>query len=348
MHPQYCNRLKNGVSEKDFYISKSSDILLLPQFFTLSEEMITDKQKEQALRIMYGPEVFTIKADENGKPVLKNISEQICEVPRTIGSYKKGNISVITIKGFMLCIDKELRDKINSSKNEQEKKEAIKAISKIVKEFSEVNSRNPLLTAIHELKHNYNDIRLEEIAAEDGGLKLTPEQLAITRVADECSASAAELLHLADEYKKNSDIKVFPKDFQPFAEELQKMSPEKQKEALNNPAYLVNKAIELWQKNPRNESYLGEKGDFTGQLNSYAEKVNPNHVDPNNSQFSKIMSAYFTFNINGKEVDLSSQLNQKISAPKHIYQDAEETIKKRRTASAAVQKYAAEELKNRR
>lgn len=153
-----------------------------------------------------------------------------------------------------------------SSLSEEEKKE----VSQIIKHFEEIKSRNPLKSVRHELKHWENALFFEELHQNNECLS-SPLYLE-NRYFDEISASCDENFGAKEISHKQAEQIIF-------------------------------ETIKSWNESPYKKPVY--KGDFERHASKYEEKTQGMDSGNAKAMLNKIVKKYFTFNIDGKETDLS-------------------------------------------
>lgn len=324
---KYRNDLKTGTGIHKFMIPASADLLTAPLYVVCSDDLVPEEVKDHNLKISYSPQVYIIRLNPKNEPVLTDICGKECEVPRVMASFREGQIPEIRINGFALCIDKQSMNLINAQDNPARKKEMLQKTGQYFQEFSAICGRNPLLSLLHELKHLQNNIKNGEICGGIDNSQMSAEQFAVTRYADEISATTREFLYCVEQYNKTGKDDVFPKEFLPFK---QLLSRPETRALLHNPQKLTEYSVKMWLNNPRNESYTGTSGDFKHQTDQYAEKSVLPNCDSN--AFSEIIKAYFSFEFEGKPTDCSKAAAL-IRPVAHIYTDAQEVLEQRAKTS---------------
>ncbi len=318
---KFRNDLKTGTGIRRFIQPKNTDLLSAPQNCMISDDKIPDSIKQKNLNLSYSPQSYIIKQNEDGEIILVDICGKVSDLPQTLASFHDGEIPEIRINGYALFIDINTRNNVNAVSNSKKKKQ-LAEISKIFNHFNKINE-NPLnLSVIHELKHLLNRHKVYDICEKIEASGLNAQQFALSRYADEISATAQEFLTCVQEYNQTQNIKVFPNKFISFASKIHEKSVQN---ILHNPLALVNKVAQIWLNSPNNHIYTGKNGNFTAQSNLYAEQANIKHRNQGKENFAKIVQAYMTLNFEGKDFDCSKALNTIVPAS-HIYEDANEVL----------------------
>lgn len=278
------NRLKNGVGkDSDFalFMPRNVDILMKSDEFTLRDEEIPEKLKQGNLKLIYRPNIYTIRRDkENGSIILTDISTQKVKYPSCLAAYKPGKTcSEILFHGFMLCLDKGL-----GQLTEQEQRE----VDKITAHFEKLTACNMAESARHELKHIENDLYFNEL--HQNNLALSHEYYIRTRFLDEISATVQENIEQNVQTKEQG-------------------------------AVYVQKTFSEWMNNPRRESYYGKFGAFEHHYSVYEEENRGHDVSRSDELYKQILSKFFTFKINGQEMDLSGTVNPDFALPQQSMQN---------------------------
>ncbi len=278
------NKLKNGVGkDTDFalFMPNNVDILMKSGEFKLADEEIAEKLKQGNLKLIYRPNIYTIRRDQkSGSIILTDISTQKVECPTCLAAYKPGkNCSEILFHGFMLCLDKGL-----GKLTEQEQCE----VKKITAHFEKLITSNMAESARHELKHIENDLYFKE--AHHDNLSLNHEYYIRTRFLDEISATA----------KENIEQHVQTKE--------------------QGIGY-IQKTFSEWMNNPQRESYYGRFGDFEHQYSAYEEENLERDTSQSEKLYRQILGKFFTFNINGQDMDLSEAIAPDFSLPRQSMQN---------------------------
>lgn len=324
---KYRNDLKTGTGIHKFMIPAGADLLIAPANFQCGDDFVPEEVKEHNLIVAYVPQVYVIRLNSEEKPILTDICGKECAVPRVLASFREGEIPKILVNGFALCIHKQAMAQMNAQSDPSRKKDAFQKTQHYFQEFSSLCGRDPRPALVHELKHLQNHIRVEKICGGIENSQLSAEQFALTRYADEISATAQEFLYCVERYNKTQKDDVFPQEFSPFKQMLNRPEAEC---LLHNPAKLAEYAVKMWLNNPRNETYTGYHGDFRAQTNAYAEKsALPNS---SNNAFAEIMKAYFSLEFEGKKIDFSRGAAL-IKPEEHIYLDAQEALEQRAQAA---------------
>ncbi len=274
----FINKLKNGAgkdSDFNLYLPNDVDILLKSPEFTLSDDDIPEKIRLGNLKLLYRPNIYTIKRDTNsGEIVLTDISTHQVRLPADLASYKPEKICPeIVFHGYMLCKDKHL-GRLRAEEQAE--------VKKIINHFEKLTSVDMNKSARHELKHIQNSILFNEIHTPDTAFN---HEFFIRKCfIDEISATA------------NEDIG----DMAHTREE--------------GLTYL-KKTFDGWLNNPRRISYYGEHGDFEHQYGVYEAKTQGRDISKSEKMFLKICQKFLTFKIDGKETDLSEAINPNFELP---------------------------------
>ena len=95
----YINRLKTMCGGKEaFYIPKNAEPLVFSNEFSCPDSMVSDEQKARGLQLVYYPEVYTIKRDDQTKQIaLKAISEHTQPLPTKLAGFKNLGFPKITL-----------------------------------------------------------------------------------------------------------------------------------------------------------------------------------------------------------------------------------------------------------
>lgn len=318
---KFRNDLKTGTGIRRFIKPANADLLSAPQNYMMSDDKIPDSLKQKNLNLSYSPQSYIIKQNEDGEIILVDICGKISELPKTLASFRDGEIPEVRINGYALFIDINTRNNVNTVSNSKKKKQ-LAEISKIFNHFNKINETPLHLSVTHELKHLLNRHKVYDICGkiEDSGLNA--RQFALSRYADEISATAQEFLNCVQTYNQTENIKVFPNKFASF---VTKITEQHSPNILHNPLALANEAAQIWFHAENNHAYTMRKGDFTAQTNLYAEHANINQRKHGQENFTKIIQAYMTLNFEGRDIDCSKILNT-ITPKLHIYEDAEEVL----------------------
>lgn len=283
------NRLKNVVGEeKDYYIPKTAQVLSKTPSFSFPDEKIPDDLKENGVKLMFYPNVYTIKRDKkNNRIVLHDISEHSVELPQVLAYFRPlKTLPEIVYNGYMLCIDKSIVDTLSPQEQKQ--------VFEMVKHFKDFNKKNPLDICTHELTHLRNALVFEKL--HQNGQRLSDKLFRDNAYLDEISATSSE--HLPHATNKEDALKI------------------------------VAKTCQEWLENPKNEAYTKSGGFFDGLLIEYNRNYEGKPDLLAAEMYQKLLKAYFTFKINGVDTDLSSALdarfvlkNQNVSSPKPYMKD---------------------------
>lgn len=279
----FVNRLKNKCGGKDaFYIAKSTSPLVWSDEFSYPDSLISQKQKDKGVRLLYYPMVYTIKRDEkDGSLVLKDISNQNQPLPKTLAGFKDVGFPQITVYGYMLAIDDCLKESLSAQ--EQKKIEAF------VKHFEKIKAQNPALSVAHELTHLDNRTAFLEAHKKFENLKLSPEDFLKLRFADEIFASAKEQL-VAQNPTTQEDMEKIVRDIQ-----------------------------QNWLKDENKKHYYqDESSDFASQLDQYNNITKNRKVDSKHLMFQELLDAYTSFERDGKTYHLSSVINLDFNMPEKL------------------------------
>ena len=321
---KFRNDLKTGTGIKRFFQPKNTDVLSAPQNYLISDDKIPTEIKQKNLNLAYSPQSYIITQNSKCEVVLVDIRGQEVELPQTLASFRDGEIPEIRINGYALFIDINTRNNINNSSPEIKKKQLSK-VGKIFSHFNKINSTPLTLSVAHELKHLSNRHRLKDICGDIEHSGLDAQQFALTRYADEISATTQELLNCVNEYNQSHDQQVFPPKFEQL---VQQINSSKNHDILHNPIELTKFATQIWLNSPTNEIYTGKSGDFVAQTNQYAEKAQLFSAQKGQENFDKIIKAYLTISFAGKDVDCSQAISTLTPSP-YIYEDASEVLAKR-------------------
>ena len=282
----YINRLKTMCGGKEaFYIPKNAEPLVFSNEFSCPDSMVSDEQKARGLQLVYYPEVYTIKRDDQTKQIaLKDISEHTQPLPTKLAGFKNLGFPKITLYGYMLCIDKDLLPNLA-----EEEKAFVKSA---IAHFQKIKERNPMLSAAHELKHEENRHFFNELHKKYG-LRLTDRDFLINRYLDEISATNRERL-----------IEQSPQSL----DEMKKTTRQTQIE---------------WLSSPEKQAYYqGENSDFAAHLDQYREQTKGKKADTSHKILNELAEHYFTYQVNGKNVCLSSAVNLNFSMPESLLRSA--------------------------
>lgn len=275
----YINRLKNGIGEeKDYYIPKNCRSLIMTQPFAISDELVSESLKNSNLKLMFYPNVYTIKRDaHSGEIALKDISEQSVPLPTTLASFRLGKTSSeIVFNGFMLCIDKELEKNLSS----EDKLE----IEKISKHFGKLKAKDMIKTAHHELKHAKNALVVSDVHQD--GSSFNEEFFIRKCFLDEISASCNEVI---GDTTSKEEAKL-----------------------------AVKKTFNAWMNKPSNcDTYYGPNGDFNHQWGRYEDQNEGRSDRGAETMYLKLAKEFFTFEIRGEQVDLSNAIDPYFTLPQN-------------------------------
>lgn len=272
------NRLKNGAGkDSDFglYLPKGVEILAKSPEFMLSDDEIPEKIRQGNLKLLYRPNICTIKRDTpSGKIVLTDIATHQISLPHDLASYMPEKACPeIVFHGYMLCKDKNLGQLTTEEQAE---------VQKIINHFDKLTSVDMKKSARHELKHIENSIAFNE--AHRPGTALSHEYFIRKCFIDEISATAKE--EIEDKAQTREE----------------------------GLAYL-SKTFNSWLNNPRRVSYYGEYGDFEHQYGVYESKTQGHDTSKSEEMFLKICKKFLTFKISGTETDLSEAINPHFELP---------------------------------
>ncbi len=325
---KFRNDLKTGTGIRRFFQPPNADLLSAPKNYLIGDDKIPNNLKQKNLNLSYSPQSYIISQNAQNEVVLLDICGKPAELPQTLASFRDGEIPEIRINGYALFIDINTRNAINSA-SPIRKKQDIATIGKIFAHFNKINSMPIPLSVTHELKHLSNRHSLQAICGKIENSGLSAKEFALTRYADEISATAQEFLDCVTEYNQTKDKNTFPEKFSTFRQQLS--SPHIQN-ILHNPQELAVVAAQIWENSPNRDIYTGKHGDFVDQTNQYAEQAQVLSSSTSQTKFSQIINAYLTLNFEGKSIDCSSLMNN-ISPLAHIYQDANDTMQQRKSLS---------------
>lgn len=272
------NRLKNGAgknSDFDLYLPQGVDILVKSPEFTLSDDDIPDKIRQGNLKLLYRPNICTIRRDKaSGEIVLTDITTHQTSLPHDLACFMPEKACPeIVFHGYMLCIDKNLTSLTPEEKNE---------IQKITAHFEKLKNIDMKKSAKHELRHIENSMHFNEVHEKNQAFN---HQFYIRKCfLDEISATVQE----------NIDINARTKE-----------------DALA----FVKRTFSEWMSNPNRKTYYGPKGDFEHQWGIYEDKTLGKNTSQSEQMYQKICKKFFTFKISGKEMDLSSAINPNFDLP---------------------------------
>lgn len=279
----FVNRLKNKCGGKEaFYIAKGTSPLVWSDEFSYPDSLISQKQKDKGLRLLYYPMVYTIKRDEkDGSLVLKDISNQNQPLPKTLAGFKDVGFPQITVYGYMLTIDDSLKESLSA----QDKKQ----IDVFLKHFEKIKAQNPVLSVAHELTHLDNKIAFLEIHKKFANLKLSPEDFLKLRFVDEIFASSKEQI-IAQNPTSQEDMKQ-----------------------------IVSHTQQNWLKDENKKHYYQDEGsDFAAQLDQYNSITKNRKIDNKHLMFNELLEAYTSFEKGGKIYHLSSAINFDFNMPERL------------------------------
>lgn len=279
----FVNRLKDKCGGKDaFYVAKGTSPLVWSGEFSYPDNLISQKQKDKGVRLLYYPMVYTIKRDEkSGSLVLKDISNQNQPLPKTLAGFKDVGFPQITVYGYMLTID----DSIKESLSIQDKKQ----IDVFLKHFEKIKAQNPAFSVAHELTHLDNKIAFLETHKKFETLKLSPEDFLKLRFVDEIFASSKEQL-IAQNPTSQAD--------------MEKIVRETQKNWLHD--------------ENKQHYYQDEISDFAAQLDQYNNIAKNRKVDSKHLMFNELFDAYTSFEKGGTTYHLSEAINLDFNMPEKL------------------------------
>lgn len=272
------NRLKNGAgknSDFDLYLPQGVDILVKSPEFTLSDDDIPDKIRQGNLKLLYRPNICTIRRDKtSGKIVLTDIATHQISLPHDLASFMPEKACPeIVFHGYMLCIDKNLTNLTPEEKNE---------IQKITAHFEKLKNNDMNKSAKHELRHIENSVNFNEIHENNQALN---HNFYIRKCfLDEISATVQE------DIDNNAHTK---------------------EEAL----IFAKRTFSEWMSNPNRKTYYEPKGDFEHQWGIYEDKTLGKNTSQSEQMYQKICKKFFTFKVNGKEMDLTAAINPNFDLP---------------------------------
>lgn len=322
---KFRNDLKTGTGIRRFMQPANSDVLSAPQNHFIGDDLIPDELKHKGLNLSYSPQSYKITLNDKNAVILVDICGKETELPQTLALFRDGEIPELRINGYALFIDINTGNYINSLPLSARKTQ-MREVSRIFSHFNKIHEVPPQLSVVHELKHLSNKYKVQEICGEIEKSGLSAEQFALTRYADEISASAQEFLYSVQEYNKTRDVRTIPAKYASFAAHI--AEPETQN-ILHNPLALSKIATELWLSSENNRIYTGTKGDFVTQTNRYAQTATLGNPNSNQNNFTGIISAYMTLSFEEKNIDCSSILGNIKPAP-YIYEDATEILRQRK------------------
>lgn len=272
------NRLKNGAGKDcDFglYLPKGVDILAKSPEFMLSDDEIPEKIKQGNLKLLYRPNICTIRRNEaDGKIVLTDIATHQVGLPTDLASFMPEKACPeIVFHGYMLCKDKNL-GKLTAEEQAE--------VQKIINHFDRLTRVDMKKSARHELKHIENSMAFNE--AHRPNTALSHEYFIRKCFVDEISATAKE--EIEDKAQTREE----------------------------GLAYL-KKTFSSWLNNPQRVSYYGEHGDFEHQYGVYESKTQGRDTSKSEEMFVNICKKFLTFKINGIETDLSAAVNPNFELP---------------------------------
>lgn len=278
------NKLRNGVGkDSDFalFMPGNVDVLMKSSEFSLRDEDIPEKLRQENLKLTYRPNIYTIRRHkENGNLILTDISTQEVELPSCLAAYKPGKTcSEILFHGFMLCTDKNIEP---LSKQEQHE------VQKIISHFEKLTTNDMAKSAKHELKHIENGLYFN--ALHQNNLALTHEHYIRKCFLDEISATVQEDIEQNVQTKEQG-------------------------------AAYVKKTFYEWMNNPRRESYYGRFGAFEHQYGVYEEENRGHDLSRSDELYKQVLNEFFTFKINGQEMDLSEAVNPDFALPQQSQQN---------------------------
>lgn len=278
------NKLKNGVGKNsDFalFLPRNVTILMKSGEFTLPDEEIAEKLKQINLKLTYRPNIYTIRRDKETGAI----------VLTDISMQKAGLPTCLAAyKPGKACSEilfhgfMLCQDKSLEELTKQEQSE----IKKITAHFEKLIASNMTESARHELKHIENDLYFKE--AHQNNLALNHEYYIRMRFLDEISATAKENIEQSAQNKEQAI------------------------------AY-VKKTFSEWMNNPKRESYYGRFGDFEHQYGAYEEEISGRDSSQSEKLYRQILSKFFTFKINGEELDLSEAISPDFALPQQSLQN---------------------------
>lgn len=273
----FINRLKNGVGkESDFYVPKTAKALVQSDEFSLQDNEISDKIKQGNLKLLYSSNVYVIKRDAQNGQI---VLKDISEQTVELPT------TLATYKPSKACPEIVFNgymlgiDKNLTDLSPEEKAE----IEKITSHFEKLKKSDPKKSAKHELKHVENSIYFNEEHKDN--LALTHDFFIRKCFIDEISATVEE--NIESKAQNRDEAQTY-----------------------------VKKVFSDWMNNPSKKSYYSENGDFEHQWGSYEEKTKGLNTFQSEKMYKQMLQHFFTFKINGKNMDLSAAIDPSFDLPK--------------------------------
>ena len=278
------NKLKNGVGkDSDFalFMPRNVDILMKSGEFTLRDEDIPEKLRQGNLKLTYRPNIYTVRRHKENG---KLILTDISTQEVELPTCFAAYKPGKTCPEILFHGFMLCLDKSLGTLNKQEQKK----LQEITSHFEKLTANDMAASARHELKHIENDLYFNEL--HQNNLALNYEYYIRKCFLDEISATGQE----------NIEQNVKTKE-QGIA--------------------FVQKTFSEWMNNPRRESYYGRFGEFEHQYGVYEEENRGHDLSRSGELYKQILSKFFTFKINGQEMDLSEAVNPDFALPPQSQQN---------------------------
>lgn len=276
----YVNRVKNGAGRQSDYICPRDSIpLLFSRECTLPDEQIPQAVKDKGVKLYFYPYTYVIdRRSSDGELVLKDVCGHETELPRTVAMFRPDKTVPEIVINGFGLFINAQAQKVLS---EQDKVK----VQGIIEHFKKLRKIDPQESARHELKHYQNAIAFAEVCANNGALN--EEFYMRTRYIDEISATISEKIS-ENVHSQEEGLKYVTEQF-------------------NN-----------WMKNPERKSYYGPHGDFQHQFGVYQDENKGKDTGRSAEMYQQIFKKFLTFEIDGKQMDLSAAIAPDFKMPHTI------------------------------